>query len=259
MAFVTTIRKPRGKVQESAKELAHFLSAPYLPRNNLSMAQLYKRSGFAEAVIVGPEGAKWQDTEGKGFFFHPNMAPIRVKELTHGGNDALIEASGIKAGDRVLDCTLGLGSDAIVAAHVVGEEGNVTGLESQPVVAALVSYGLKVYQLDSPRLLEAMHRVEVCYADYRHFLREMEDDSYDVVLFDPMFRQTVIGSTSLQALKMLANPAPLDSISVAEACRVAKRRVVLKERKISGEFERLGFRVVKEASKFDFGIIECGG
>lgn len=57
-------------------------------------------------------------------------------------------------------------------------------------------------------------------------------------------------------LKELADPNPLDPDSVREAVRVARKRVVLKERLMSGEFERLGFRVVKEASNHAFGIIE---
>ena len=63
-----------------------------------------------------------------------------------------------------------------------------------------------------------------------------------------MFRQTVNRSSGLQPLKKLANPRPLDRESVREAVRVARKRVVLKERLMSGEFERLGFQVVKEAS-----------
>lgn len=54
-----------------------------------------------------------------------------------------------------------------------------------------------------------MQGVRVVCADYREYLRRMGDDSFDVVLFDPMFRQTVTRSSALQALKMLANPEPL--------------------------------------------------
>ncbi|SFS60372.1 class I SAM-dependent methyltransferase [Marininema halotolerans] len=259
MVFVTTSRKGKEEVEKSAKVFAETLSAPYLPRDGLSLERMFQESGLNEAVIVGPEGAKWQDQSGRHFFFHPNMAAVRVKALARGGKDALIEASGIQKGDRVLDCTLGLGSDAIVAAHVVGKHGEVTGLESQSVIASLVSYGLTNYPLESPRLLEAMHRVEVCQADYRQFLHDAEENSFDIVLFDPMFRQTVTRSSGVQALKTLANPAPLDPVAVNEACRVAKRRVVLKERKMSGEFERLGFQIEKEASNHAFGIKECGG
>ncbi|MFC4077937.1 class I SAM-dependent methyltransferase [Salinithrix halophila] len=255
---MTTSRKPGEEVRTEAQGLADKIGAPLLPRESFSLAKMFEMSGSGEAIIVGPGGARWQDAGGKEFFFHPNMAAVRVKELSRGGTDALVEAAGIQSGDRVLDCTLGLGSDAIVAAHVVGETGKVTGLESQPVIAALVAHGLTTYRSDSPRLKRAMRRVRVHCADYREVLSSCPDDAYDIVFFDPMFRYTVSRSSGVQALKTLANPAPLGPSSVAEAKRVARRRVILKERKMSGEFERLGFRVVKEASNHAFGVLDCG-
>ena len=98
--------------------------------------------------------------------------------------------------------------------------------------------------------------VQACYQTY---LKQLEDQSFDVVMFDPMFRKTVKQSSAMQMLKPLANPAPLDQESVEEAVRVARRAVLLKERPKSGEFERLGFTIVKVSSHYAWGVIRKGG
>jgi hypothetical protein len=95
----------------------------------------------------------------------------------------------------------------------------------------------------------------VIQADYRHFLRTLPDRSFDIVMFDPMFRQTILESTAMQMLRPLANSEPLDEASVREAVRVARRVVLFKERPESGEFERLGFTKARESSQFTWGVI----
>ncbi|SDC13970.1 Putative SAM-dependent methyltransferase [Melghirimyces thermohalophilus] len=237
--------------------MARDLETVFLPREDRSLKRLMEEVGGAEgAVVVGNGEVWWEDRFGHRFQFHPNLAALRVKSLAAGGEDAMVSAAKMMPGDQVLDCTMGLGSDAIVAAHVTGAEGGVLGLESQPVIAALVAYGLQHYQPSSHRLKEAMRSVQVVNVDYREYLYQQHSRSVDVILFDPMFRQTVNRSSGIQPLKKLANPRPLDRESVRQAVRVARKRVVLKERLMSGEFERLGFQVVKEASNHAFGIIE---
>ena len=86
-----------------------------------------------------------------------------------------------------------------------------------------------------------MRRVEAKHADYEDFLRNLPDDFYDVVYFDPMFRHPLKDSVQLAPLRLLAEPAPVSHAAIAEACRVARKRVVLKENSRSLEFARLGF------------------
>ncbi|PTM58892.1 putative SAM-dependent methyltransferase [Desmospora activa DSM 45169] len=258
MVFVTTTRRPRPDDERWAATIAERIGAPVLNRENRSLAALFREQGAEAAVVVGPEGARWENSAGDRFRFHPNLSALRVKELRQGGRDALVQVAQLQPGDQVLDCTLGLGADAIVASYVTGASGRVVGLESQPVIAALVEYGLDRYPASSSALAEAMKRIEVNIADYREYLSQCPDQSFDVVWFDPMFRRTVTRSSGIQPLKTLANPAPLDQRSVTEACRVARRRVILKERRGSEQFERLGFRVEKEASHHAFGVIDVG-
>lgn len=259
MVFVTTSRRPRLGDETDAAALAKRMGIPFLPRENRSLAVMFKGYGADAAVIVDPDGARWEDAAGGVFRFHPNLSALRVKTLRRGGKDALVEVAQLRRGDTVLDCTLGLGADAIVAAHVTGSCGRVVGLESQPVVAVLVEYGLKRYPAASQALSQAMARVQVEIADYRAYLPACPTNAFDIVWFDPMFRQTRRRSSGIQPLRRLANPEPLDLCSVEEACRVARRRVILKERRGSGEFERLGFCVKKEASHHAFGVIDVSG
>jgi 16S rRNA (guanine1516-N2)-methyltransferase len=190
------------------------------------------------------------------FFFHPNLSIVRLKQWFKGENDAMVRVAGLREGDHVLDCTLGMGSDAIVASFVTGESGRVVGLESEPLLAQMVADGLCNYVSGRPAIDMAMRRIEVINCNYRTYLAQSESDSFDVVVFDPMFRQTVYRSKAMQMLKPLANPNAVDPESVEHAMRVAKRRVLLKERCNSDEFARLGFTVVHRSSSYAWGVIE---
>ncbi|PRZ15457.1 putative SAM-dependent methyltransferase [Laceyella sediminis] len=257
--FVTTSFHPGTKEIQEARYLSALLGIPYVKRERHSLPGLFAQTGESRAVIVTKQGWRVEEEQGQPFFFHPSMSALRIKQLLNGDPDAMVECAGLKPGDRVLDCTLGMGADAVVAAHVVGDEGQVVALESQPVIAAIVKHGLKTYETDRKALHRALRRVEVVQADYRNYLPLCQDNSFDVVMFDPMFRETVQASNAIQQLKPLANPEPLDERSVREAIRVAKRAVLLKERPKGGEFARLGFEIVKSSSSFAWGVIRKGG
>lgn len=78
----------------------------------------------------------------------------------------------------------------------------------------------------------------------------------DIVYFDPMFREPITDSASINPLRHYANGEPLDEESVREAVRVARKTVVLKEARYSGEFERLGFSLPERGkSKITYGVI----
>ena len=86
-----------------------------------------------------------------------------------------------------------------------------------------------------------MRRVNTVCDDALHYLQQQADDSVDVVYFDPMFRHPFMDSTSLDPLRTVADKRALTPETVAEACRVARHRVVMKESSRSEEFARLGF------------------
>lgn len=201
--------------------------------------------------------------------FHPNMALIRAINILRGDSDRFLVATQLKAGESFLDATLGLASDALIAALAVGERGGVLGLEKSPILAAVIKDGLNHFTENSFKaktehkktawasLVQAARKIEVHWAEHGEYFRQMQSKSIDVVYFDPMFRSTLRHSDSIQQLHKWSEHSPLDPQDVMEACRIARNRVVLKERKNCTEFKRLGFEILPGGrySSVDYGVI----
>lgn len=170
----------------------------------------------------------------------------------------MIKSMSLRPGDYVLDCTLGPGSDAIVASFVTGAEGRITGLEDSCVIAALVEHGLKTYPEPEEELARAMRRIRIININHKEYLAGLAPRSYDIVYLDPMFRLPRRHSPAMDSIRTLANPHPLDREAVDLALKAAARRVVMKERRGSAEFQRLGFHRI-EGGRYApvvYGIIE---
>lgn len=255
--IVTTIRKPNQAQETFAEEISLKLGGQFVRRENFSFDTLKKLHGAESILLVKKNSLSIIASDGE-LFFHPNTAHLRIKNLRGGEGDRLIDALKISEGAKVLDCTLGLGSDAIVESFIAGAAGKVVALEINPLIAEVVSYGLKNFSDDSPHILQAMRRVEVINADCGEFLKTCADNSFDVVYFDPMFRRPVQKSSGLNPIRPLADNRPLTKETIHEACRVAKFRVVMKEHNGSPEFERLGFKVAEggKYSSVAFGVID---
>ncbi len=255
--IVTTIRKPNAATENLAMELAEKLGGRFVIREDFSFDALRKIHGAENILLVKKNSLSVVTVEGE-LFFHPNTAHLRIKNLRGGEGDRLIDALKISTGSKVLDCTLGLGSDAIVESFIAGAAGKVIALEINPLIAEVVSYGLKNFSDDSPHILEAMRRVEVVNADCKDFLKTCADKSFDAVYFDPMFRRPIQKSSGLNPIRPLADSKPLTPEIIREACRVAKFRVVMKEHSGSKEFERLGFKIAGggKYSSIAFGVID---
>ena len=253
--IVTTTRKADN--ENFAREIAQRLGGQFVKREAFSLDALKKIHGAENILLVKKNSLSVATAEGE-LFFHPNTAHLRIKNLRGGEGDRLIDALKISAGSKVLDCTLGLGSDAIVESFVAGEAGKVVALEVNPLIAEVVSYGLKNFSEDSPHILEAMRRVEVINVDCAEFLKTCKKNSFDAVYFDPMFRRPVKKSSGLNPIRPLADARPLTEEIIREACRVAKFRVVMKEHSGSEEFARLGFKVAGggKYSSVAFGVID---
>lgn len=255
-AIVTTERKRHEESVALAEELSARLNMEYVERRKESVGKLLEAYGADAVLVAYPKELKLFSSAGE-MFFHPNMSQLRVKNLRKGEKDHMSEAMGIKAGMSVLDCTLGFGSDAIVASFGVGEAGKVTGVESSPLIAAVTGHGLRHFVPGNYPLYAAMRRIEVVNMDYLDYLRQQKDNSYDVVYFDPMFRKPLTASNGISPLRSVANHAPLSKEAVAEALRVARQRVVMKEASSSEEFARLGFHQLMggKYSKVHYGVM----
>ncbi|WP_010273599.1 class I SAM-dependent methyltransferase [Paenibacillus senegalensis] len=254
--LVTTAYKPDKHQLDKAARLAERFGWTLVPRKNSSIRQLQRSYKEDELILVSGGQLTYYRSGSEPFRFHPSMAQLRIKGMLKGETDYLLKLLQLKPGDAVLDCTAGLGSDAIVFSYAVGEEGSVTALESEPVLAILVQEGLAVYQSGVNEVDEAMRRVRLLQLPHLDYLRNAPEGSVDVIYFDPMFRTPVAASDSLSPLRNLANPQALSAEAVREACRVARRFVVMKERRGSGEFSRLGFEAIaRPGSKIAYGVI----
>lgn len=262
-AIVTTVRRGQRYTEANrslAARTAKALGILNVPRGNDSLEEL--RSTYdVDAVLVARQGLLTLVTAEGELFFHPGMAHLRIKNLLLGHGDHLVRALGLTEGGHVLDCTLGTGADAIVESFAVGESGCVTALESNALIAAVIADGLAHALGDNYEMHAAMRRIQVHHADALAFLRTAAEDSYDVVYFDPMFRRPLHESAGMNALRGLADPRALTEETIAEARRVARCRVVMKERRESAEFARLGFTEITGGrySRIAYGVMELGG
>lgn len=240
----------------AAKAMAAELGVTYLDRpHNQVLEEFMVAQGLEAVIVLEKDGPRIHSQYGT-FAYHPGMAEIRVQQLLRGAPDHLVKALDLRCGARVLDCTLGLASDAAVAACVVGETGKVVGLEASLLLHFAVKHGLAHYECKTPLLTAALRRVEAVHAVAAEYLASCAPDSYDVVYFDPMFRHPVQGSKAMEALRPLALEEPLAKSTVELALKVAPR-VVIKERSeyllaeygcteyVGGKYSRIKFGIIR--------------
>lgn len=244
------------KLVKRAKALALDSGFTYVPRQRTSITKLVKSSKDSVALVVLENGARLVRPGHPPIEYHPSMGYVRVKRVIKGDNDPMLEATGMQVGDTVLDCTAGLGSDSLVFAVKAGIKGKVMALESSNDLATLLKEGLGHYVTDLEEVNQAMRRIEVKQGHHLDILKDLPDNSVDIVYFDPMFREPLMASAAINPLREFANSDALSLDSIQEAIRVARKSVVLKEKWGSPEFVRLGFRMLeRNNSKITYGVI----
>ena len=253
---VTTTHSPSPEVEDSATQLARRVRRPLVARHRDTIHTLTRREGVLAALVVGPARVRLID-QGRGYGFHPSMARLRVSALRAGGGDRLVKVAGLRAGDSVLDCTCGLGADAIVAAHAVGENGIVVTLESSAMLAAMISNGMQHYDDGFAVLVRAMRRVTVINAEYEGLLPLLPAGSWDVVYFDPMFVSTIDEAKGLDLVRMLGSGGTPSRDVIAEARRVARRCVVVKDRAPGQLLRALDIPVVSRTQRIWYGRLDA--
>jgi len=229
--LVTTA--PSGSFEE-ARELAERFGLEAQPRADRVIPELVEVAAGAPVLILSKARADLVH-RGRAFRASVGMGFLRLVRARQGETDPLVRAAELREGDEVLDATLGLAGDALVAAHAT--QARVIGLEASPVLAAFVTAGLR--RLLVPGRVAA-GRIEVRCADHRADLREMPDRSVDVVLFDPMFRSAAESGALFDLVRTLAEHAPLAPETLREARRVARRGVLVKDAPPGHELARLG-------------------
>ncbi|KMY50498.1 class I SAM-dependent methyltransferase [Peribacillus loiseleuriae] len=255
--FVTTAGRTDDIHIERAKNIAAQFSFPFFQRNKRSIARMHQDYEM-DCLVVGKNKLELHKISGSApFFFHPNIAMVRIKRIMNGEEDPYITAAGIERGSSILDCTLGLGADAIVASYVSGPIGEIRAIEENPIVSFIVGQGLSRWESGIELMDAAMRRIDINTGNHHEVLKTLTDNSFDVVYFDPMFTERIEESEGMEGLAQFASYGDLLEETIEQAKRVAKNRVVLKDHFRSKRFEQLGFTTVKrKTSLFHYGYIQ---
>ncbi|MED1205370.1 class I SAM-dependent methyltransferase [Heyndrickxia acidicola] len=256
--FVTTAGRFNTRLINEAIKAAGELGIPFQPRNGISIEKLMVKASSSSSMVVGKERIElYFKNKEYPFFFHPNSASFRIKRLLMGEKDPFIEAAGLTNGMSLLDCTMGLASDSIVASFIVGEKGRILAAEGNKYLHFIVKKGLQSWNSDLMEMNEAMKRIEPLHITYQELLKTLPENSVDVVYLDPMFEETITESKGIEGIRELALYGGLTNDVIMEAKRVAKKRIVLKDHFKSERFAELGFHVMKrKSSKFHFGYMD---
>ena len=231
---ITTSGTISGNVRHLAREAAVRWGVPFTERGRKSPLQPLLRQ--AKAVIVfGNHRVELWDAHGH-IAFHEGLAALRLERYARGDRtDPLVRAANFRPGDSVLDATLGLAQDAMLAARAVGPSGRVLGIEQSAALHALVDSGLRA-RPDDPQAC----RIEALRGDSAQVLAALPPGAFDVVLFDPMFGRSRGAQPSFQLLRRHASHAPLTPELLALGRRAARRVVVVKAARYSDALRKLG-------------------
>lgn len=252
---VTTTREADESLNYKAKGIAKDLNISYIKRGNFSIKKTILKDGFDYLLVVERDKIviKGEDST---LFWHPNMSELKIKSIRQGNKEAIIEATKLEVGNSILDCTLGLAGDSLVFSAVVGEKGYVVGTEINKFIAYLSKRGLENYNNIND---ETINNIKVVNESYEDYILKQSDNSFDVVYFDPMFKEPNRKSSSINSFRDFADHRGLTKEILMEALRVCKKRVVIKDRQGSNDFEILGIEKYyggKKSGAIIYGVIE---
>jgi len=238
-----------------AKAVAGLFAARYVSRRERSIHRLFQDESCRVLIVAEKLPKLYHRLQpDKPLFFHPSMAAQRIQRMQRGEPDRLIRAAGVTAGDVVVDATLGLGTDSLVFASAVGENGHVIGLESISELYRLFlsakRFGAAVYT----EVKELLARIHPVFCHHLAWLNAQADNSVDVIYFDPMFQIPSLDSPAIQPLRQFADPHTVSEESWEQACRVARKCVVLKERPESELFKRFHIPPDKRRGRIAYGV-----
>ena len=260
---VTTPLHPDPAEIEAALQAAERYGIPCVARGNRALSRALAEVG-AEAALVLSATRAVLAAGGAEHAWSPGMGALRLKRYLEaragrrtapGARDPFLDAAGIVPGDAVLDCTAGLGADALVAAAAAGPGGRVLALESSQALAAWTGEGLRRFPA------EAARRVEVRHADHREFLARAEPRSFEVIVFDPMFRHARGEPGGFEVVRRLSDPRPLSPEALVAARRAARRWVLVKDGAPGWDLTRLGLTPMPSARGAHryYARVEAGG
>lgn len=233
--LVTTTRKAKESDRLSALTFTEKYGGSFLPRNDRSLDHLFSEFPEVQDIVVFEEGlpALFKQGNSLPFYFHLNMAAIRLNRLINQQNDRLLDVAGISKGMTVLDGTLGLGSDALVISWQVGETGKVVALEKSEAIYAVMKESFQKLIERENEYSFLLKRVEIIYDSLEEYTKAKENSFFDVVYLDPMFDKPRKKSDGIDGLRLwAAEEIPTPEV-IGECLRISKNKVIIKEPKAS--------------------------
>ncbi|MFA6075206.1 MAG: class I SAM-dependent methyltransferase [Negativicutes bacterium] len=224
--FVTTIKAADEPLINKARATAVELNLPYLNRNNFSLKELLTEAN--SALVFEKYSLALHSINGI-HRFHLNLAGLRIQNIERGFGDNMVSAMGLGPSCcRVLDCTLGMASDAIVAAYSVGTTGCVHGCEQSALLHYITKAGLVNFLSGKPQLDDALRRITTTHGDYRNYLEKSNENDFDVIYFDPMFTRPQHKSSAFTPIRGIVCDLPLAPETLKIALSKTANRVVVK-------------------------------
>jgi hypothetical protein len=222
---VTTCRDPSEAHEARGRTVAERCGVPFVKRDT-SIKTIRARHGVELLYEVRRIREELQTLD-ECLFVHPGL--FYFKRID-GREHPLLRAvapQGEPPLERIVDATLGLCSDALHLAHVL-PQAEVLGIERSPLLYSLQQEGLARMQAERRGWSPAAGRIQPLLGDAREVLAGMPDQSADVVYLDPMFEEPRGAGGAFALMRVVACHDPLDQATLDQACRVARRRVVVK-------------------------------
>lgn len=212
------------ELQQTATELATRLQLP-----------LHSEHGSAELLLqLGEDGLSLRSTATGA----PGAVRVDFVEgaLAHrrqyggGAGQMVARAVGVRGAvrPRVLDATAGLGRDAFVLAALGCE---VTLIERQPVIGALLADGLQRARQAGGEVAEIAARMHLLHGDAIELMDRWDGPIPEVIHLDPMFPQRQKSALVKKEMRLF-RPLAGDDLDapqlLAAAIRLASHRVAVK-------------------------------
>ena len=128
MNILTSPYKGTGLIREQAKVWASKLDLAFVDRKKESLKKLQEMYGADYILVYGSDRIYAYFGPHQEHDFHLSMAQLRIIQIDRGKGDHLLEAVGLDC-ESILDCTLGLGADAIVLSYALGPKASIEGVE----------------------------------------------------------------------------------------------------------------------------------
>ena len=157
--------------------------------------------------------------------------PLGFRRLSgRSRRQPIARAVGLRGGPiTVVDATAGLARDSFLLACLGC---TVTAIERSSVLAALVRDGITRAEHHSPQLDAVLARFSLVLGDARSVLRSMTgSNAPDTIYLDPMYppgKKAALVKKEMRLCRRLVGDDPDAGELFEAACRVAKKRVVVK-------------------------------